>query len=183
MSRIGTKSISLPAGVTVTVTGDQVAVKGGKGELSTTLLPRITVSVEDGHVSVSRSGNAIQTKAFHGLIRSLINNMILGVSSGFTKKLELVGTGYRVKPMGQGISLSVGYSHPVEYPAPKGITITPEGDTVVIISGIDKQLVGEVAAKIRSIRPPEPYKGKGIRYQGEVIRRKAGKAAKVGSAA
>jgi large subunit ribosomal protein L6 len=181
MSRIGMKPIILPAAVTVTQAGNSVQVKGAKGDLSTVIPPGISVSVEAGKVTVTRRGNAIQTKAYHGLLRSLINNLVIGVSTGFQKKLELVGTGYRAKSQGQGLSMAVGYSHPVEFPAPPGITLTTEGDTVVIVSGIDKQLVGEVAAKIRAVRPPEPYKGKGIHYQGEYIRRKAGKAAKVGT--
>jgi large subunit ribosomal protein L6 len=177
------KPIIIPAGVSLEVLKDTVNVKGAKGTLSAAMLPKINVKVEANQVVVSRIGNAIQTKAFHGLIRSLINNMVIGVSQGYLKKLELIGTGYRAKVQGQGVSLSIGFSHPIEFPAPTGITLTTEGDTVILINGIDKQLVGEVAAKIRSLRPPEPYKGKGIRYAGEIVRRKAGKAAKVGSAA
>jgi large subunit ribosomal protein L6 len=183
MSRIGMKPIKIPDTVTLTVAGGKVTVKGPKGELSAVIPPNITVKLDAGVLSVSRRGNAIQTKAYHGLLRSLINNMVIGVTQGYTKKLELIGTGYRAKPEGGGLVLAVGYSHPVVFAAPPGITLSCESETLVGVSGIDKQLVGEVAAKIRAVRPPEPYKGKGIRYQGEVVRRKAGKAAKVGSAA
>jgi len=183
MSRIGLKPITLSPALTVQVEGNRLRVKGPKGELQAVIPPGILVSLDPETIHITRQNNALQTKAFHGLLRSLTQNMVTGVTFGYQKKLELVGTGYRVKPQGNNLVLSVGFSHPIEFPAPAGITLTIETDTLIAISGIDKQLVGEVAAKIRALRPPEPYKGKGIRYQGEIIRRKAGKAAKVGTAA
>lgn len=177
MSRIGSKPVKIPANVTVTVNGDSVSVKGAKGELQQVIVPDITVKVEEGRVVLERKNNEGQSKAFHGLVRSLIQNMVLGVSEGYKKTLELVGTGYRVTKKGQGISLAVGYSHTVEFVPLKGVTVDIEGNNVVHVSGIDKQMVGQVAANIRAIRPPEPYQGKGIRYRDEVVRRKAGKTA------
>jgi large subunit ribosomal protein L6 len=181
MSRIGVKPISLPSDVTVTMSATQIEVKGPKGSLSQPALKGIKVEQSDNQLLVTRTNNGRQTRAFHGLMRSVLSNLVQGVTQGYQKKLELVGTGYRAKKQGDNITLSVGYSHPVEYIAPEGIILNTEGDTVISVSGINKQLVGEVAAKIRAVRKPEPYKGKGIRYQGEVIRRKAGKATKVGS--
>jgi large subunit ribosomal protein L6 len=181
MSRIGVKPITLPSDVTVTMSGAQIEVKGPKGSLSQPALKGIKVEQSDNQLLVTRANNGRQTRAFHGLMRSILSNLVQGVTEGYQKKLELVGTGYRAKKQGDNITLSVGYSHPVEYIAPEGIVLNTEGDTVISVSGINKQLVGEVAAKIRAVRKPEPYKGKGIRYQGEVIRRKAGKATKVGS--
>lgn len=181
MSLIGQKPVSIPDSVTVTVTDGSVVVKGPKGELNCALPAGIVVELQDKVLTVKRKNEALQTKANHGLVRSLINNMVNGVTQGFVKKLEMIGTGYRAKKQGSGLSISAGYSHPVDFPAPQGISLEMETETVIVISGIDKQLVGETAAKIRAIRKPEPYKGKGIRYQGEVIRRKAGKATKAGA--
>jgi len=178
MSRIGSKSISIPAGVTIQVNGSLVSVKGPKGELSQNLTPGITISVEENELKVSRKNDDRQTKAFHGLVRSLLNNMITGVAEGYKKTLELVGTGYRVTKKGQGISLAVGFSHQIDFQSLPGVTVDLEGNNVIHVSGIDKQAVGQVAADIRGIKPPEPYQGKGIRYRDEVVRRKAGKAAK-----
>lgn len=177
MSRIGRKAINLPDGVTVTSQASEVTVKGPKGELKVASLPGITVSVEEGKVMVSRSADDKQTRAFHGLMRSLLNNNVTGVSTGFKKTLKLVGTGYRVAMKGQGLNLALGFSHPVEVVAPAGIKLSIEGNDTIYIEGIDHQLVGQVAANIRSLKPPEPYKGKGIRYEDEVVRRKQGKAA------
>lgn len=178
MSRIGTKPISIPTGVTVQVNGSEVVVKGPKGELKVLTQPGIGVRVVDREVVVERANDVKQTKAFHGLVRNLIKNNVIGVTEGYKKTLELVGTGYRVAKKGQGIALSVGYSHQVDYTAPIGVTLDIEGNNIIHVSGIDKQAVGQVAAEIRMVKPPEPYQGKGIRYQGEVVRRKAGKAAK-----
>jgi large subunit ribosomal protein L6 len=183
MSRIGTKSISINPNVTVSQPAGQVIVKGPKGELTQTIPQGISLEITDSQVSVKRANNQKQTKAHHGLMRSLIANMIIGVSEGYTKKLELIGTGYRAKKQGKNIILNVGYSNPVEYQTPDGVVVEPESETVLAVTGINKQLVGQVAAEIRKIRKPEPYKGKGIRYQGEIIRRKAGKSTKVGAAA
>jgi large subunit ribosomal protein L6 len=178
MSRIGVKAISLPQTVTIEVVGKSVVVKGPKGELTQPISHGIVIENNDGKVNVSRKNNQRQTKAHHGLMRSLVQNMITGVADGYVKKLELVGTGYRVRKQGNTLILNVGYSNPVEYQPSPSVAIETESETVVAISGIDKQKVGHVAAEIRDIRPPEPYKGKGIRYQGEVIRRKAGKSTK-----
>lgn len=177
MSKIGRKPISLPSGVTVEVQADAVVVKGPKGQLSAPLLSGITVKVEDNEVVVGRTSDDKQVRAFHGLVRSLINNHVHGVAEGYKKTLKLVGTGYRVAPKGAGISLSLGFSHPVDVPAEAGVKITTEGSDTIHIEGIDKHAVGQVAANIRALRPPEPYKGKGIRYEDEVVRRKQGKAA------
>lgn len=182
MSRIGYKPIIIPTSVTLTQESGRIIGKSAKGELSVNIPSEIKVTLNEGKLTLDRRNNQIQTKAYHGLVRSLIQNVVIGLTDGYVKKLELVGTGYRAKVQGQGLTLSLGFSHSIDFPAPQGITFTTESDTVVVISGIDKQLVGEVAAKIRALRPPEPYKGKGVRYQGEVIRRKAGKAAKTGSA-
>ncbi len=178
MSRIGKLPITIPAGVSVDVDGQNVSVKGPKGSLNLTVADPITVTSADGSLSVARPNDERANKALHGLSRTLINNMVVGVTEGYRKTLELSGTGYRVVPKGQGIELSVGFSHPVPIDAPAGITFVVETATRFHIDGIDKQLVGETAANIRKIRPPEPYKGKGIRYSDEVIRRKAGKAGK-----
>lgn len=177
MSRIGRKAITLPAGVTATLSEQEVVVKGPKGELKVELLPGISVQVNEGVLTVTRANEERQTRAFHGLIRSLIENAVLGVHEGFKKTLKLVGTGYRVALKGQGLSLSLGFSHPVEIAAIDGVKLTIEGNDTINIEGIDKQLIGQVAANIRKIRPPEPYKGKGVRYSDEVVRRKAGKTA------
>lgn len=177
MSRIGRKTITLPAGVTVNVANNVVDVKGPKGQLKVELLPNITVAVKDGEVLVERKGEDKQTRSFHGLIRSLIQNNVLGVTESYKKTLKLIGTGYRAKAMGANVSLAVGYSHPVEVKAINGVSIKVEGNDTIIIEGIDKQAVGQLAADIRKIRPPEPYKGKGIRYENEAVIRKQGKAA------
>ena len=178
MSRIGKLPIPLPAGVTVEINGQDVAVKGPKGELKLTVSKPITVSQEDGSVIVSRPDDEAVSKSLHGLTRSLIANNVHGVSEGFTKALEIVGTGYRAALKGSTVELSLGFSHPVLVTPPEGITLVVEGNTKIIVSGIDKQAVGEMAANIRKIRKPEPYKGKGVRYEGERVRRKAGKAGK-----
>ena len=176
MSRIGKSPISLPSGVEVKVNGDVVTVKGSKGSLTQTLNEGITVSVDDGTVTVERANDERETRALHGLMRSLINNMVIGVSEGYSKELTAVGVGYRAALKGKQLELQVGFSHPVEIDAPDGITFEVPEPTRIIVGGIDKQLVGQVAANIRAVRPPEPYKGKGIRYTDERVRRKAGKA-------
>jgi large subunit ribosomal protein L6 len=178
MSRIGKLPIPLPAGVTVEINGQDVAVKGPKGELKLTVSKPITVSQEDGSVIVSRPDDEAVSKSLHGLTRSLIANNVHGVSEGFTKALEIVGTGYRAALKGSTVELSLGFSHPVLVTPPEGVTLVVEGNTKIIVSGIDKQAVGEMAANIRKLRKPEPYKGKGVRYEGERVRRKAGKAGK-----
>ena len=178
MSRIGRLPIDTPTGVTVSVDGRAVAVKGPKGELSITVARPIEVSVEDNQVVVTRPDDERESRSLHGLTRTLINNNIIGVTQGYTKGLEVVGTGYRVQQKGSNIEFALGFSHPVLVEPPAGITFTVEGNNKVTVSGIDKQAVGETAANIRKIRKPEPYKGKGVRYAGEVVRRKAGKAGK-----
>ena len=178
MSRIGRMPITVPSGVTVSIDGQDVAVKGPKGELTLTIAEPIAIEQEDGTLSVTRPNDERLSKQLHGLTRSLLNNMVIGVTDGYTKTLELVGTGYRAQAKGQGLELALGFSHPVAVEAPAGITFQVETPTRFQISGIDKQLVGEVAANIRKLRPPEPYKGKGVKYADEVIRRKAGKAGK-----
>ena len=177
MSRIGNTPISIPSGVTVTVADGQVVVKGPKGELRSSLVTGIDAKVVDNQVVVSRSSNEKQIKANHGLVRSLINNNVAGVTEGYQKTLKLLGTGYRASQKGKGLSLTLGFSHPIEIEAVAGIDLSLEGNDTIFISGIDKQLVGQVAANIRAKKPPEPYKGKGIRYENEVVKRKAGKAA------
>ena len=179
MSRIGRKPITVPAGVDVTIDGSTVTVKGPKGELSHTLADPITVEkAEDGTLVVKRPNDDRRSRALHGLSRTLINNMIIGVSQGYSRTLEIHGTGYRVQAKGSDLEFSLGFSHPVVVSPPEGVTFRVEKPTQFVVEGIDKQLVGEVAAKIRKLRPPEPYKAKGIRYQGEHIRRKLGKAGK-----
>ncbi|SRR5258708_1305792 len=175
MSRIGRKAITIPSGVTVQVNGSEVVVKGPKGELKVQILPGITVKAEAGSIKVDRTDDERQTRAYHGLIRSLLLNMVTGVNEGYKKTLKLIGTGYRVAMKGQGLSLSLGFSHPVEVVAVPGIKLSIDGNDTIFIDGIDKQAVGQVAANIRKIRPPEPYKGKGVRYDDEVVKRKAGK--------
>jgi large subunit ribosomal protein L6 len=177
MSRIGRKTISIPTGVTVEVKSDAIVVKGPKGELQAPAFPHIQVNVADNEISVARDSEDKQIRAFHGLIRSLLNNHVTGVTTGYKKTLKLVGTGYRVTAKGAGISLAVGFSHPVLVEAVPGVKLSVEGTDTIYIEGIDKQAVGQLAADIRAIRPPEPYKGKGIRYEDEVVRRKQGKAA------
>lgn len=178
MSRIGKLPVPVPAGVEVKVNGQEVVVKGPKGELSLTMPATITAKVEDGSVIVSRPDDERESRSLHGLTRALIHNNVEGVTKGYSKALEIVGTGYRAVAKGQGIEFALGYSHPVVVEPPAGITFTVESANKVVVNGIDKQAVGEVAANIRKLRAPEPYKGKGIRYEGEVIRRKAGKAGK-----
>ncbi len=176
MSRIGKKPISLPAGVKVTVDGNIVTVQGPKGTLVQTLPEGITITEEDNQVLVQRANDNKQQRAFHGLTRALIANMVEGVTNGFEKKLELVGVGYRAQMQGKKLVISIGFSHPVEIDAPEGIEFEVPAPTRITIKGINKQLVGNTAAHIRAIRKPEPYKGKGIKYENEHIRRKAGKA-------
>ncbi|WP_433793327.1 50S ribosomal protein L6 [Actinoplanes sp. CA-252034] len=178
MSRIGRKSIPVPAGVDVTISGQTVKVKGPKGELSHTVAEPITVSQDAGELSVNRPNDERKAKELHGLSRTLVANMIVGVTEGYKKVLEINGTGYRVTAKGKDLEFALGFSHPVLVVPPAGITFSVEKPTQFTVTGIDKQLVGEVSANIRKIRPPEPYKGKGVKYQGEVIRRKAGKAGK-----
>lgn len=179
MSRIGRKSIPVPAGVDITIDGQTVKIKGPKGELSHIVAEPITVERgEDGQLHVNRPNDERKAKELHGLSRTLVANMIVGVTEGYRKSLEIAGTGYRVTAKGSDLEFALGFSHPVLVAAPQGITFTVERPTLFHVAGIDKQQVGEVAANIRKIRPPEPYKGKGVKYQGEVIRRKAGKAGK-----
>ena len=178
MSRIGRLPITVPAGVEVKVDGSLVSVKGSKGELSHTVASPIEVSLEDGTLTVARPNDERASRSLHGLTRTLISNMIVGVTEGYKKNLEIVGTGYRVQAKGSDLEFALGYSHPVPVKAPEGITLTVDSPTKVSVSGINKQQVGEVAANIRKLRRPDPYKGKGIRYAGEVIRRKVGKAGK-----
>jgi large subunit ribosomal protein L6 len=162
--------------VTVSVDGSNVKVKGPKGELARTFRPEMGIAVEEGNVVVTRPSDSKKDRAFHGLTRALLANMVQGVTEGYRRALEIVGVGYRAEKKGDALVLSVGYSHQVKYPEPDGIRISTTSPTVIVIEGIDKQKVGQVAAEIRAVRPPEPYKGKGIRYQGEQVRRKAGKA-------
>jgi large subunit ribosomal protein L6 len=178
MSRIGRKSIPVPAGVDVTISGQTVKVKGPKGELSHTVTEPITVEQDGSELHVNRPNDERKAKELHGLSRTLVANMIIGVTEGYRKVLEINGTGYRVTAKGKDLEFALGFSHPVNVVPPAGITFSVERPTQFTVAGIDKQLVGEVAANIRKIRPPEPYKGKGVKYQGEVIRRKAGKAGK-----
>ena len=176
MSRIGKRPVDLPKGVTVSLEGQTLKVKGPKGELERTLHPEMQIAVEGNTVTVNRPSDEANHKALHGLTRTLVANMVEGVSTGFKKQLDIVGVGYKAENRPYGLQLALGYSHPVEYRAPKGIKLTAPAPTSVIIEGANKEVVGQVAAEIRSLRPPEPYKGKGIKYQGEQIRRKAGKA-------
>ncbi|HEX6472539.1 MAG TPA: 50S ribosomal protein L6 [Streptosporangiaceae bacterium] len=178
MSRIGRLPIPVPGVVDVRVDGRNVTVKGPKGELSHTVAAPIEVSVEDGTITVTRPNDQNTVRALHGLTRALINNMVVGVTDGYRKTLEIVGVGYRVQARGKNLEFSLGYSHPITVEPPDGITFNVERPTVFSVEGIDKQKVGEVAANIRKLRKPDPYKGKGVRYQGEQIRRKVGKAGK-----
>lgn len=175
MSRVGMKPIPIPKGVEIQVDGRHVRVKGPRGELDREFRPEVTILVEDSVARVERRSDAKTHRAFHGLSRALLANMVTGVTEGFRKGLEIVGVGYRAEKRGKNLVLSVGYSHQVEYPEPEGVSITTPNPTTVLVEGVDKQQVGQVAAEIRAVRPPEPYKGKGIRYQGEQVRRKAGK--------
>jgi len=169
--------IEVPKGVDVSLAGKTLSVKGPKGDLSLEVHSEIDVKVDDGVVTVQRPSDVPRHKALHGLMRSLVANMVQGVSEGFSRTLEIVGVGYRADPSGKGIKLQLGFSHPIEYPAPEGVTLECPNQTTIVVSGADKQKVGQTAAEIRAFRPPEPYKGKGVRYQGEQVRRKAGKTA------
>lgn len=181
MSRIGKMPVAVPSGVDVKLDANEVLVKGPKGELRQRILSDVVeVSLTDGKVLVARKGDAKEHRSAHGLTRTLIANMIEGVSKGFRKSLEISGVGYRVAKSGERLNLSLGYSHPVAFEAPKGIVLSVEGQTKIHVEGIDKQAVGQVAADIRRLRKPEPYKGKGIRYEGERVRKKLGKAGKAG---
>ena len=178
MSRIGKMPIPIPSGIQVSIEGNMITVNGPKGELSHTVDPDMLVEVRDGQLLVSRPTDQSRHRALHGLTRSLLANMVSGVSGGFSKTLEMVGVGYRAQMQDRNLVLAVGYSHPVQISPPPGIEFAVEGTSRVQVKGIDKQLVGQVAANVRQVRPPEPYKGKGIRYAGELVRRKAGKAGK-----
>ena len=178
MSRIGKLPIPVPSGVTATIEGQSVTIAGPKGTLSLNIAEPISVKQEDGSLIVTRPNDEAPAKALHGLTRTLVSNMVTGVTEGYTKTLELVGTGYRVTAKGQDLEFALGYSHPITVKAPEGISFAVENPTKFSVVGIDKQLVGETAANIRKLRKPEPYKGKGVRYENEVIRRKAGKAGK-----
>lgn len=178
MSRIGKRPIPVPQNVTVTIKDQHVAVKGPKGELSRTLPSEVEVVQEEGTIQVNRRNESRVARQRHGLCRTLVANMVEGVSQGFQRRLEIQGVGYRAQVQGRNLMLSVGYSHPVQIEPPEGIQLAVENNTNVIVTGINKEIVGNIAARIRSVRPPEPYKGKGIRYAGEMVRRKAGKAGK-----
>ena len=179
MSRIGRLPIPVPAGVDVAIAGQDVTVKGPKGQLALTVVSPIQVEhSQDGTLAVTRPNDERANRSLHGLTRTLIANMVTGVTAGYSKSLEIVGVGYRVQPKGGGLEFALGYSHPIQVDAPEGIAFSVESPTKLTVSGIDKQQVGEVAANIRKLRKPEPYKGKGIRYAGEVVRRKVGKAGK-----
>ncbi|MEI8333236.1 MAG: 50S ribosomal protein L6 [Chloroflexota bacterium] len=180
MSRIGRLPITVPAGVDVTLDGTFITVTGPKGTLTRTLTDRVTVGREDGRILVTRQSEDKTTKSLHGLTRTLIANMVEGVTNGYRKKLEITGVGYRAALQGTKLQLNLGYSHPIEIDPPAGIAFEVETPTKLAVVGIDKELVGQLAAQVRSMRKPEPYKGKGVRYAGEVVRRKAGKAGKVG---
>ena len=175
MSRVGKKTITVPAGVTVTINGSHVAVKGGKGELSWTLPEGISAAVEGSVLTVSRADDSRKLRALHGANRSLLANMVEGVSKGFVKELEIVGVGFKAAVKGKALDLALGKSHPILHPIPAGLTVTVTDNTRVKVEGIDKQVVGQFAAEVRGYYPPEPYKGKGVHYVGEHIRRKEGK--------
>jgi len=176
VSRIGRKLIDMPTGVTLSVDDGKVMVKGPKGDLSVDLVPGIDISVEDNAIKVTRQSDDKKTRAFHGMIRALVNNLVVGVSQGFERNLEIVGIGWRAQMQGKTLVMNLGFSHPVEFDPPEGIEISTDGPAKIAVKGIDKQAVGQTAAIIRGFRPPEPYKGKGIRYAGEHVIRKAGKA-------
>jgi large subunit ribosomal protein L6 len=175
MSRIGRKPVTVPKGVSVSLNGQQLTVKGPKGELKRTFHPEMQLAVAGEQVTVARPSDEARHKALHGLTRTLIQNMVDGVAKGFARTLEIQGVGYKAEARPTGLQLALGFSHPVHYPAPVGIKFTVDNNTIVKIEGPDKELVGQVAAEIRSLRKPEPYKGKGVRFQGELVRRKAGK--------
>ncbi len=183
MSRIGKKPVKIPEGVTVKMDGNVLSATGPKGSLNLEIRPEVKVTVEDKNLLIERVSETAKAKSLHGLTRTLVENTVMGVSQGWNKGLELVGVGYRAEVSGTTLVLNVGFSHPVKYPAPNGITFEVSENTKINVKGIDKQAVGETAAQIRRVRPPEPYKGKGIRYVGEVVRKKAGKAAKAAGAA
>ncbi len=176
MSRIGKKPVQVPAGVTVTIDGSRVNVKGPKGELSRTFHPEVSLKLEDGTVTVSRPSDEPRHKALHGLSRTLMANMVEGVTKGYVRQLEITGVGYKAELKPYGLLMSLGYSHTIEVRAPAGVKLSAPQPTQVVVEGADKEAVGRVASEIRKLRKPEPYKGKGVRYAGEVIRRKAGKA-------
>ena len=178
MSRIGNKSIIIPAGVTVEQNGNVVTVKGPKGELSREFASQIAINIEGNEITLTRENDAKENRSLHGTMRSNLFNMVTGVSEGFAKELELIGVGYRAQMQGSKLVLNVGYSHPVEFEAQEGITVEVPSNTKVVVKGANKEHVGELAANIRGVRPPEPYKGKGIRYVGEFVRRKEGKTGK-----
>jgi large subunit ribosomal protein L6 len=181
MSRIGRLPIAVPSGVDVTIDGRRVTVTGPKGELSRELHPDIVVGREDGNIIVTRPSDQKMHRQLHGLTRTLVNNMVVGVTTGYRKGLEITGVGYRAALVGRKLQLNLGYSHPIEIDPPSGISFEVENPTRLAVVGIDKELVGEMAARVRATRKPEPYKGKGVRYAGEYIRRKAGKAGKIGA--
>ena len=178
MSRIGRMPITVPSGVEISITGQNVAVKGPKGSLAIAVPAPIQVSQADGVITVARPNEERVTRSLHGLSRSLVANMVTGVTTGYSLTINIVGVGYRVAEKGKDLEFQLGYSHPINFPAPEGITYKVESPTKLIISGIDKQLVGETAAKVKKLRKADPYKGKGLRLEGEVVRRKAGKAGK-----
>jgi large subunit ribosomal protein L6 len=178
VSRIGKLPVQLPSGVTLQASGSEVSVKGPKGTLSHTVVDHVDVKVEDGSIVVERKSDAKQARANHGLMRALLRNMVLGVSKGFEKTLEIQGVGFRAEVRGKNLVMNIGYSHPIEYAIPQGITIAVDKAGTITVSGIDKQKVGQVAAEIRGFRKPDSYKGKGVRYVGEYVRLKAGKSAK-----
>jgi large subunit ribosomal protein L6 len=180
MSRIGRLPIAVPSGVDVAIDGRRLTVKGPRGELSRELHPDMTVAREDGNIVVSRPTEQKEHKQLHGLTRTLVNNMVVGVTTGYRKPLEITGVGYRASLVGKKLQLNLGYSHPIEIDPPAGISFEVENPTHLAVVGIDKELVGQIAARVRSTRKPEPYKGKGVKYAGERIRRKAGKAGKIG---
>jgi large subunit ribosomal protein L6 len=177
VSRVGKRPLRVPEGVEVTLKNQKVTVKGPKGTLERPIHPGFSLETKDGELHLVRPGEAKSTRALHGLYRSLIHNMVIGVSKGFERKLEIVGVGYRAESRGRGINFLLGFSHPIFFVPPEGVSVRIDSPTNLTVAGIDKELVGQVAAKIRSFRLPEPYKGKGIRYEGEQVRRKAGKAA------
>jgi large subunit ribosomal protein L6 len=178
MSRIGKQPIPVPSGVEVTIDGNTVAVKGPKGTLTQTFNEEMTIKLEDATLTVTRPSDSRGHRSLHGLTRTLVSNMVTGVSEGFSKNLEIVGVGYRAALNGSTLEMALGFSHPVIYPAPDGITFEVPAPTKITVRGIDKQRVGQVASEVRGFRPPEPYKGKGVRYEGEYVRRKLGKTAK-----
>ena len=178
MSRIGKKPVAIPTGVTATIDNGELSVKGPKGTLTEKVSSEMVIEQDAGVLTVKRPSDDKRHRALHGLTRTIINNMVMGTTSGFEKKLEIVGVGYKVQPQGTGLVINVGYSHPVNFAAPAGISFDVPAPTKITVKGIDKQKVGQVAADIRAVRPPEPYKGKGIRYENEVVRRKEGKTGK-----